>query len=190
MKRLAMTALLAVSATAQADISYDYIEAGITRGSIDAAGGDIDQDGWLVGGSFSAAKPLAIRPYVAGSTAEILGFDVDSFSVGADLIFHHQMAAGLDGLVFAGAADVEYDIDALGISDSDTGTRGGLGVRYAASDVVELSAAAYAQNSFDAGDNVLQVGMQGNLSPKVSVGLSYSTMEDISEVTGYARLNF
>ena len=190
MKRLAMTALLAISATAQAEISYDYLEAGLTRGSIDAAGGDIDQDGWTVGGSFSAAKMLAIRPYIGGSTAEILGFDVDTFAVGADLILHHEIASGLDGLVFAGAADVEYDIDTLGISDSDTGTRGGIGVRYAASDAVELSAAAYATDSFDAGDNVLQVGVQGNLSTKVSVGLSYSTMEDISEVTGYARLNF
>lgn len=191
MKRIvAALAVMAAAPAYSAGISYTYLEAGYSSGSVETALGEVDPTGWEAGGSFAIAENFAIGASVSAATADLFGIDLDTNAVGVEVVFHAPIADRLDGVAFVGASNVELEIEALNLSDDDTGTVGGIGLRFLPRDQVELFVMAMAQDAFDNGENALQVGVQGNPTDSISVGIAYMTMDDSKTTTGYLRFNF
>ena len=180
---LAAAILVASSSAMSKEISYDYVQ-GTYASSTDSSipGFDIDSDGFGISGSFSIAPNVALTAgFAATSFDRILGIDIDTTEFAFGITGHTSVAPGTDiyGNFSIVMADVEISDGFTTFTDDDTGNAISVGLRHAATDVVELEVALSRVDIFDDTSNTFGFGARFYANEKVSLGIGYSTGDDV-----------
>ncbi|HLT64237.1 MAG TPA: outer membrane beta-barrel protein [Pseudohongiella sp.] len=171
----------------QASISYDYVEAGVTKGEI------LNEDftGYGIGASFSINDYLfAQGSFSSGSSDDkFLGdkIDLDGFSFG--LGYHRSIGAKTD--LVASANYINQEVDFLAFNEDANGYGLELGIRSLITSNAEFEAKV---NYVDGSDFDGEFGFEANvkllLTPKFAVTLGYADGDDTKGVTAGLRFNF
>ena len=211
MKNLMSILILTMFATsANAEISYDYIEAGYEKVTIDNLEltsenfklviDDLDGDGLVFKGSFSFAGN-----YFAYADFDFSGFDFGSFDLGMDLIVDpvidlstQVLGVGYhtdgDRQFVAKAAFLRKEIDSIFFKEATIGYVIELGGRGLLNDNFEWEASVdYAD--FDAGDGPggeigVNTALRYHFGNNFSTGLSASAADDVVTYGLNFRFNF
>ena len=192
-------ASLCCFSTAKADkgtFSYSYVEAGIADFVDDADGVT-----FLVGGSYNFAKNFNFLADF--STTNIDGFDVNGFDIGTDsnslsigLGFHipiNQRAdftASLKYLRLSTALSTGFGFVSQELDDAN-GYEAEVGVRFKATDKLELNAGLEYFDVEDESDTFVNLGVRFYFNDRFSAAVSYRSGDDNTDgVAGTVRYEF
>jgi hypothetical protein len=168
--------LLAFSTVSYADgFDYNYID--LSYGVLEFDDIDVDGDGFGFGGSY------AINPdiHVFGSYQNAgLDFGVDASQFAAGIGYNTELSPTVDALARLSYQYAEVDAPGFGGVD-DNGFGFGVGLRFAASDVLELNAAIDYIDFGDGGDDTgFSLGAFYSFTNVFDAGLSGSWSDDTS----------
>jgi opacity protein-like surface antigen len=186
LRSLVVFLVLALSASASAE-DFDYSFLTIGYGIIDIDDTNIDGDGFNLGGSYAISDTV----HVSGSyqTADLdFGIDLSTFSAG---IAYNTSVSPVVDLV----ARLSYEyikLEAPGFpSEDDNGFGLGVGLRFAASETIELNAGiSYVDLSDGGDDTAFGVAALYNFSDAFALSLSGSWGSDVSIYALTGRLYF
>ncbi len=186
--------LVASSDVISKEISYNYIQGTYISTSVDsdAAGGDIDGNGFGLSGSFSVAPELAITASYGGRSFDTFqGVDVDSTSLTLGVTFYSSGESGTSAFANISAlrGEVESTNGFTTIDDNDTGFIMSFGLRHMATDALELELNYFHTDIFDDTDNTVGLGARFYATEKFSLGIGYETSNDIDTLLLNARFN-
>ncbi|MDH3988260.1 MAG: porin family protein, partial [Gammaproteobacteria bacterium] len=174
------TALLAFSASASAQgFDYNYFSVGYQRLNLDDGFIDVDGDGIGLSGSFELNESFFIFAGYAMGEFKEQGITVDVDSLNAGIGWHTPLSETLD---FVAGLSYEYvEVGASGFGSEDENGYGlGVGLRYQASDAIELNAGINYVDLGDGDDTGFGVAMLYGVSESVDIGLSADWGDDSS----------
>lgn len=194
-KILAVMVLSTPALSIAKDIGYDYIEGTYSSVTIDAEGlgSDIDGNGLSVSGSASIAPNVALTAgFSSTNFDEFLGVDIDTTELSVGVTAHTSIADGTDvfGNVSVLKAEIEYSNGFNSIDDDDTGHIISIGLRHAASEVVEIEAGFSLVDIYAESENQFNIGVRFYASEKASLGIGYATADDTDALLLNARIDF
>lgn len=186
MRSLFITALLAISASASAQgFDYNYFELGYSSIDVDVA--SVDGDGVSLGGSFAINPDFHV---FAGYTTGDLDFNVDYTGWNAGIGYNTELSDKVDAYARLSYEYAEIDAPIFGSVD-DSGYGFSVGLRFAASQEVELGAAI---NYVDLGDSGDDTGFEASalyrFTDAFALGLVGDWGDDISVYTLVGRFYF
>jgi hypothetical protein len=171
--------LLTLSASASAeDFDYTFLAAGYGVVNFDAI--NADGDGFNLGGSYAINSDYHVFFDYQGAS---LDSGVDASSFGAGFAYNRGLSPQVDFV-----ASLSYEYREFGSAD-DTGLGVGLGLRFAASDVLELNAGIKLYN-FDNNDTGFALAALYDVNEQFSVGVSGDWTDDISTFSLVGRMYF
>jgi hypothetical protein len=178
--------LLAYSATSYADgFDYNYID--LSYGILEFDDIDVDGDGFGIGGSVAINSDFHV---FAGYQSAGLDFGVDVSQFGAGIGYNTELSPTVDAVA---RFSYQYvDVDAPGFSSvDDNGFGFGVGLRFAASDVLEIAAGIDFVDFDDGGDDTaFGLGAFYSFSGNFDAGLSGSWGDDVSSYLLTGRYYF
>ncbi len=178
--------LIAFSASVSAeDFDYSYLSLGY--GTIDFDDINVDGDGFGIAGSYAINESY----HVFGEyTSAGLDFGIDATEFSAGIGWHTGLSDAVD--LVAGLSYEYVEIDAPAVSSiDDSGLGLSLGLRMAASEMLELSAGInYVDLSDSGSDTGFSAGGLYDLTESFSLGLSGSWSDDSSAYTLSGRFYF
>lgn len=178
--------LIAFSASVSAeDFDYNYFSIGY--GTMDFDNVNVDGDGFNAGGSFAINDSYHVFADY-GSADLDAGIDATEFSAGFG--WHTSLSDVVD--LVAGLSYEYVELDAAGFgSVDDNGLGLGVGLRFAASDMLELTAGINHVDLSDSGsDTGFGVGGLYDLTESFSLGLSGNWSDDVSSYSLSGRFYF
>jgi len=192
---LVVVIFLPVSKAMSEDISFDYVQADYISDTVDPGGSIDDVEGDGIGFSFSLsfAPVFAMTLAVAAKTFKTFqGMGVDTSKTTAlGVTAHTSVAPGTE--IFANFSAVKAEITATdgidSISDSDFGGIFSIGLRYLATDALEVELGASHLNVFGYGVNSYTVDARYYIRKKVSVGVGYAASDDVDSLLINARMD-
>lgn len=176
----------AFSATASAD-GFDYNYLSLGYGTIEFDDIDVDGDGFGIGGSYAINPSYHV---FAGYDSADLDFDIDATTFDAGIGYNTGLSPTVD---LVARLSYEYvELDAPAVSDVDDNGFGlGLGLRFAASEQLELNAGIKHVDLSDSGsDTGFEAGGLYNFTDAFSMGLGGSWGDDTSAYTLSGRFYF
>ena len=179
-------ALLAVSTAANAgDFDYNYVSVGYGNMSLDEV--DVDGDGFGVNGSFALTDSYHV---FAGYEIADLDYDVDASTMEVGLGWNHSLSPVLDLVTQLSYQYVELDAPGINSVD-DSGLGLGLGLRFAATEKLELDAGIGYVDLGDGGDETsLGAGGLYSFTNAFALGLGGSWSDDASSYSVSGRFYF
>ncbi len=117
-------------------LSYDFVDLGLTFGEIDTVGNDVDFTTFDVNGSWGFHKNLALTGSVGFGEIDTAG-NIDTTELSIGLTPHFPLTDKIDLVVPVAIEWAEYDLGAF--DDDDTGYSIGVGIRALASPAWEFS---------------------------------------------------
>ena len=175
--------LLAFSASAGAQ-GFDYNWLGIGYGTIDFD--DVNVDGNVLGidGSFAINEDFhAFGSYAAADLD--FGIDATTFNIGVG--YNTELSDVVDAYARLSYEYVEVDLPVVG-SDDDSGFGFGVGLRFAATEQLELEGAIQYVDLGDGGDDTaLILGGLYSFTPAFALGLFGEWGDDVSAYTLIGR---
>jgi len=187
---LAGFALLGSSMYANAgpgQFNYNYVEAQYLWTTTDVNGTDFDADIYGIRGSFKLNDTFFLTAGAAYGEVDIPvsnGIDVYDIGINARTSLSDKVDA------YVGLSVAYAKVKVATFSDSDTGYGVTAGLRFAATDKIELGASVTYLDVFDDNSTALGLTARYKLTDKFSVGAGYTVAED---TTGYGigiRLDF
>lgn len=182
----ALVLLLAFSTASYADgFDYNYVELGY--GILDFDDINVDGDGFGIGGSFAINPDIHV---FAGYQSAGLDFGVDVSSFAAGIGYNTELSPTVDAVA---RLSYQYvDVDAPGFSSVDDNGFGlGVGLRFAATDVLELTAGIEYVDFSDGGDDTaLGLGAFYSFTDALDAGLTGSWSDDTSSYMLIGRFYF
>ncbi len=178
--------LLGLSATASAQgFDYNYVQ--LDYGVIDFANINIDGDGFTLGGSLAINSDA----HVFGSYQSAdLDFGVDASTFNLGIGYNTELSPRMDAYARASFEFIELDFPGIGSFD-DNGFGFGVGVRFAASDKLELDGGIKYVKYGDAGsDTGIEVGALYNFTEAFTLGLTGDWSDDFFSYNLVARYYF
>ncbi len=178
--------LLALSASASAE-DFDYSFLSIGYGIIDFDDIGVDGDGFNIGGSYSISDSVHV---FGGYQAADLDFGIDASTFSAGIGYNTSVSPAVD---LVARVSYEYaEVDPPGPGDfDDSGFGLALGLRFAASDMIELNAGITYVDLGDGGDDTgFGLGGLYNFSDAFALGLSGNWTSDVSVYALTGRLYF
>ena len=180
LRSVLLTALLAFSASVSAeDFSYNYFGAGYTRINLDDGFVDIDGDAFGLNGSYEINESFYVFAGYGMGEFEEAGVTVDMDTLRAGIGWHTPLSDRVDLVT-----DLSYeyiDLSAFGVSVDDNGFGLGVGLRFAATDNVELNAGINYVDFGDGGDDTgFGIGALFGVSDNIDIGLSADWADDTS----------
>lgn len=178
--------LLALSATAGAE-QFDYNYFFIGYGNLEFDDIDVDGDGFGIGGSYAISGDFHV---FADYTAADLDFDVDASSWSAGVGYNTSVSPVVDLVASVSYEYVELDAPIVGSVD-DSGLGLGLGMRFAATEVLELNAGISYVDLSDSGDETtFALGGLYHFTDAFALGLGGSWGDDSSSYSISGRFYF
>ncbi len=170
---------LVFSASAGAQgFDYSYLQLGYS--TIDFDDINVDGDGFGLSGSY------AINPdwhVFAGYEGASLDFGIDATTLGAGVGYNTELSPAVDMFARLSYQYVELDAGGQGSID-DNGIGFGVGMRFAASDQLEIDAGIDYVDLGDGGDETaFSLGALYNFTDAFSAGLGGSWSDDVSSYT-------
>ena len=178
--------LIAFSASATAkEFDYNYFQ--LSYGNVEYDDVDVDGDGFGLGGSYAVNEEFHV---FGGYQAAGLDFGIDATNLSAGLGWHTTLTSAVDLVTTISYEYVELDASGFGSVD-DSGLGLGLGVRVAASDLLELTAGiSYVDFSDSGGDTGFGIGGLYSFTDAFALGLGASWSDDVSSYTLSGRFYF
>jgi len=178
--------LLAFSAAANAEgFDYNYFELGY--GILEFDDIDVDGDGFGLAGSYAINPDIHV--FAAYEDAG-LDFGVDATQFAAGIGYNTELSPTVDAVARLSYQYAEIDVPGFGSVD-DNGFGLGVGLRFAASDVLELDAGIDYVDFGDGGDDTsFGVGGLYSFSDAFDLGLSGSWSDDTSSYVLSGRFYF
>lgn len=186
MKRLIIPALLALgyADTASAEFNYNFVQA--TYGQVDFDDFNADGDNFGIGLSLAITDEFHL---FGGADFADLDFNVDATSYRAGLGYNTPISEMID--VVAQLSFQKIDVEVGQTSADDTGFGLGVGLRIAATDMIEINAGIEYVNLDDSDDNTALTGAAlFNLTERFTVGLVASFDDDVTQVGVAGRVYF
>lgn len=178
--------VLAFAASASAkDFDYDFFQ--LSYGNVEYDDVNVDGDGFGLSGSYAINEDFHV---FGGYQAAGLDFGIDATSLGAGLGWHKTLSPVVDLVASVSYQYVELDASGFGSVD-DNGLGLGVGLRFAASDLLELNAGInYVDFSDGGGDTGFGAGGLYSFTDAFSLGLSADWSDDASSYTLSGRFYF
>jgi len=173
--------LLALSASASAeDFDYTFLSAGYGIVNFDAI--NADGDGFIIGGSYAINSDYHVFfDYQSAG----LDFGVDASTFDAGFGYHMGLSDQVDFV-----AGLSYEYVEVGNAD-DNGLGLSLGLRFAASEMLELNAGIKLIDLNDSGnDTGFEVAGLYKINEQFSVGVKGDWTDDISTYSLTGRMYF
>ena len=178
--------ILVFSASANAE-GFDYSYLQLNYSTVDFDDINVDGDGLGLSGSF------AINPdwhVFGGYQAAGLDFGVDVNTFAAGIGYNTEMSPVVDMFARLSYQYIEIDVPVFGSVD-DNGIGFGVGLRFAASEQLELNAAIDYVDFSDSGDDTgFSAGALYEFSDAFSLGFGGSWSSDVSAYTLSGRFYF
>lgn len=191
MLRSAIVVLLFAFSTAicAEDLSYNYVDVSYSQTEFD----DFNVDGDSIGidGSFEINENFfAFASYGTGDLDDGFGNSVDIDELSAGVGYHMPLSGQVD--LVTGLSYEYVDLSAPGFgSVDDNGFGLSIGLRFAATEQVELNAGIKYIDLSDSGDDTgFGIGGLYNFTENFSVGLAGSWTDDTSTYGIGGRFNF
>ncbi|MGB5335105.1 MAG: outer membrane beta-barrel protein [Woeseiaceae bacterium] len=178
--------VLAFAASASAkDFDYNFFQ--LSYGNVEYDDVDVDGDGFGLSGSFAINEDFHV---FGGYQAAGLDFGIDATSLGAGLGWHTTLSPVVDLVASISYQYVELDASGFGSVD-DNGLGLGVGLRFAASEALELNAGInYVDFSDSGSDTGFGVGGLYSFTDAFALGLSGDWSDDVSSYTLSGRFYF
>ena len=183
--------LFALSASSSAE-EFDYNYVFLGYGNTDFDNINSDGDGITLGGSYGFTDRLhGFASYDAAALGNNgLGTNVDASRWRAGVGYNTSMSDNLDLYARLSYEYVEIDVPILGGVD-DNGLGFGVGLRFAASDQLELVAGVNYVDYGDFGDDTsLEVGGLYSFTEAFALGLAAETSDDFTSYSISGRFYF
>lgn len=178
----------ACSPVMAADFSYDYFDGGYQILDLEGVDGD--------GLRFEYGKSVMDNYFIKASykmqSFDEGGFELDWNVLDVGFGGYWTMAPNLDLTAAAGFAMIDMEVTTgFGSgSDDDTGFFLEPGMRFMATDQLELHASAYYIDAFDDSETQLNIGARYMVMPNMSVNFAYLDEGDMDGFQLGARWNF
>jgi hypothetical protein len=180
LRSVLITALLAFSASVSAQgFDYNYFSVGYERLNLDDGFIDVDGDGFGLSGSFELNESFFIFAGYGMGEFEEFGATVDIDTLNAGIGWHTSLSEKVD---FVTGLSYEYvELSATGFGSADENGYGlGVGLRYQASDAIELNGGINYVDLGDGDDTGFGVGMLYGVTENIDIGLSADWGDDSS----------
>lgn len=178
--------LLAFSASASAE-SFDYNYLSLGYGNVDFSDVNVDGTGFTLDGSYAINDSYHV---FAGYNAADLDGNVDATTWAAGFGYNTGLSDAVDLVARLSYEYVEFDAPIVGSVD-DSGLGLGLGLRFAASDMLELNAGIKHVDLSDSGnDTGFEAGGLYSFTDTFSLGLGGSWSDNTSAYTLSGRFYF
>jgi opacity protein-like surface antigen len=180
LRSVLFTALIAFSASASAQgFDYNFFSVGYQRMNLDDGFIDVDGDGFGVDGSFAINENFFIFGAYGMGEFEEAGQSVDVDTLSAGIGWHTPLTDRVD---FVTGVSYEYvELSAAGFGSADESGYGlGVGLRFQASDAIELNGGINYVDYGDGDDTGFGVGLLYGVSENVDIGVSADWAEDTS----------
>lgn len=182
---LAILVLAFATSASAKDFDYDYFQ--LSYGNVEFDDVNVDGDGFGLSGSYSLNEDFHV---FAGYEAAGLDFGIDATTLGAGLGWHTTLSPVVDLVASISYQYVELDAPGFGSVD-DNGLGLGVGLRYAATDVLELDAGiSHVDLSDGGGDTGFGVGGLYSFTDAFELGLSASWSDETTSFTLAGRFYF
>jgi hypothetical protein len=186
LRALLVVSVLVFSAASYAeDFDYSYVD--LSYGMLEIDDIDVDGDGFGLGGSFAINPDFHV---FAGYQSAGLDFGVDVTTFGAGIGYNTELSPTVDAVARLSYQYAEVDASGFGSAD-DSGFGFSVGLRVAASDVVELNAGIEYVDFGDGGDDTgFSLGGFYSFTDAFDLGLSGSWSDDTTSFALTGRLYF
>ncbi|MEX0706318.1 MAG: outer membrane beta-barrel protein [Woeseia sp.] len=172
--------LFAFSTTINAqDLSYNYVDAAYSQTELDDF--DVDGDSIGISGAFEINENFFLfAGYGTGDLDDGFGTSVDIDQLSAGVGYHIPLSGQVDLVTGLSYEYVDLSVPGFGSVD-DNGFGLSLGLRFAATEQVELNVGIKYIDLSDSGDDTgFGIGGLYNFTENVSVGLSGNWTDDTS----------
>jgi len=177
-KYFAGAALMAVGLSANAgSFSYNYVQLGYSSSETKVAGVDIDGSGYGIAGSLALNDTFFVTGAAAHSELDIPQSNnakVYGLTIGARTALSDKVDA------YASLSAIRGETKVLNLSRSDTGYGLDAGLRFAATDKLELGLDLGTADVFDVNSTSFGVSAKYKLTDKVSAGIGYTSSSEDS----------
>ena len=180
LRSVLLTALLAFSVSAGAQgFDYNYFSVGYQRLNLDDGFFDVDGDGFGLNGSFAVNESFFVFAGYGMGEFEEQGITVDVDTLSAGIGWHTPLSEQVD---FVAGLSYEYvDFGASGFGSQDENGYGlGVGLRYQASEAIELNAGINYVDLGDGDDTGFGLGLLYGVSENVDIGITGDWGDDSS----------
>lgn len=178
---------LALTASASAK-EFDYNYLSLSYGIIEFDDTSFDGDGFGLGGSYAINEDFHV---FAGYQAVGLDFGIDATSFGAGLGYHTSLTPVVDLVASVSYQYVDFDAPAPFSGGDDNGFGLDLGLRFAASEELELNAGISYVDLSDSGDDTgFGVGGLYSFTDAFALGLSAAWSDDATSYALEGRFYF
>ena len=180
LRSVLFTALIAFSASASAQgFDYNFFSVGYQRMNLDDGFIDVDGDGFGIDGSFAINDSFFIFAGYGMGEFEEQGVTVDVDTLSAGIGWHTPLTERVD---FVTGLSYEYvEVGASGFGSVDENGYGlGVGLRFQASDAIELNTGINYVDYGDGDDTGFGVGLLYGVSENIDIGVSADWADDTS----------
>lgn len=176
---LAIVILAASSSVLSKDISYDFIEGGYasTNADVDGLGLDLDFDSYGIAASSSTTKNMALT-FSLGTIAldGPPGVKLEAIPVSVGLTAHTLITNSTS--LFGNFSLLSTKVKDSNGDDSDFGNITTIGLRYMATNSIELDVDFSHTRIFDRIYNKLEGGARYYVDKKFSLGIGYAVIDN------------
>jgi len=170
------------------ELRYDYIDLGLTFGSVDTAGDDPDFTSFDVGGSWGVHQNFALFAGLSVGEIDTTFGNIDTTALSLGINPHFALSDRIDLVI---PVAIEFaDIDAGIASDDDTGYSIGIGIRALLSPSWELGVGVQHVDIFDGDDQSIAGSVRWHLSSLFSLSLGATASDDASALVLNGRFSF
>ena len=190
---LATTILVMSSSALSKEISYNYLQgtfSSITDSSLPSQ--DVDANDYKASGSFSISRNMALTAgFGVTDFDRVQGIDIEATAITFGITGHTSVASRTDiyGNFSILLEDIKVSDGFTTLKDDDTGNVISFGLRHMASDTVELELIFSRVDVFDDATNTFGLGARFYANDKLSIGVGYSTADDVDALILNARID-
>ena len=186
MRSVLTVGFLALSAAASADgFDYDYFSIGYGNIDFDEVG--VDGDGFRVKGSYALAPQYHVFADYDGGSLDF-GVDVTTWDVGFG--YNTSLSDKTDAYARLSYESIEFDVPLEGSFD-DSGLGFAVGLRFAASEQLELNGGIKYVDYGDFGDDTgFEAGALYDVSDAFAIGVAGEFSDDVSVYSINGRFYF
>jgi len=129
--------------------------------------------------------------YATASFDKFFGIDIDTTTLAFGVTAHASISPDADvfGNFSVLSGNIELSDGFNSLDDDDTGNRSGVGLRYSASNNIELELEFSRTDIFDEANNSFSAGVIFYTSDQFSLGASYATSDDSDSLFLKARFD-